>query len=52
MMPDMFYIVSINIYIYIWDLVEMSSSKKWLKVVFTWGPATYSLLLAHTHTGQ
>ena len=24
--------------------------QKWLKVVFTWGPATYSLLLAHTHT--
>ena len=24
--------------------------QNWLKVVFTWGPATYSLLLAHTHT--
>ena len=22
--------------------------QKWLKVVFTWGPATYSLLLAQT----
>ena len=32
----------------IWDLVEVSSSKKWLKIVFTWGPAPYFLLLAHT----
>ena len=26
--------------------------QKWLKVVFTWGPATYSLLLARTQVNE